>query len=141
MLARRDTRSEPDLSDQDSPDRLDGEDTEQPDLQPSTGDEGIVEMTGRGKEGSLYLRDGGIYVYNRTGRELDSSLLGEGTVDVPLGEGPQILILHTHGSEAYSMTDGDTYEESDPYRTTDCTHNVVRVGRRWPLFSGPTAFR
>lgn len=128
VLARRNGRPEPDLSDQDSPDRLDGEDTEQPDLQPSTGDEGIVEMTGRGKEGSLYLRDGEIYVYNRTGRELDASLLGEGTVDVPLGEGPQILILHTHGSEAYSMTDGDTYEESDPYRTTDCTHNVVRVG-------------
>ena len=49
-------------------------------------------------------------------------------MDVPLGEGPQILIVHTHGSEAYSQTDGDRYEESDPYRTTDCTHNVVRVG-------------
>lgn len=128
VLERNRSRSEPDMPDPDSPDRLDGEDTEQPDLRPSTGEEGIVEMTGRGKEGSLYLRDGDIYVYNRTGRELDSSLLGEGTADVPLGEGPQILIVHTHGSEAYSMTDGDTYEESDPYRTTDCTHNVVRVG-------------
>lgn len=128
VLERNRSRSEPDMSGPDSPDRLDGEDTEPPDLRPSTGEEGIVEMTGRGKEGSLYLRDGDIYVYNRTGRELDSSLLGEGTVDVPLGEGPQILIVHTHGSEAYSMTDGDTYEESDPYRTTDCTHNVVRVG-------------
>ena len=85
-------------------------------------------MTGRGKEGSLYLREGGVYVYNRTERALEASLLQEGTVDVPLGEGPQILIVHTHGSEAYSMTDGDVYEESDPYRTTDCTHNVVRVG-------------
>lgn len=128
VLERSRSRSEPDMPGPDSPDRLDGEDTEQPDLRPSTGEEGIVEMTGRGKEGSLYLRDGDIYVYNRTGRELDSSLLGEGTADVPLGEGPQILIVHTHGSEAYSMTDGDTYEESDPYRTTDCTHNVVRVG-------------
>ena len=26
------------------------------------------------------------------------------------------------------MTDRELYEESDPYRTTDCTHNVVRVG-------------
>lgn len=128
VLERNRSRSEPDMSGPDSPDRLDGEDTEPPDLRPSTGEEGIVEMTGRGKEGSLYLREGNIYVYNRTGRELDSSLLGEGTADVPLGEGPQILIVHTHGSEAYSMTDGDTYEESDPYRTTDCTHNVVRVG-------------
>ena len=49
-------------------------------------------------------------------------------MDVPLGEGPQILIIHSHGSEAYSQYDGDTYEESDPYRTTDCTHNVVKVG-------------
>jgi stage II sporulation protein P len=49
-------------------------------------------------------------------------------VDVSLGEGPQILIIHTHGSEAYTPTDGNTYEESDPYRTTDCTRNVVRVG-------------
>ena len=128
VLERNRSRWEPDMSGPDSPDRLDGEDTEPPDLRPSTGEEGIVEMTGRGKEGSLYLREGEIYVYNRTGRELDSSLLGEGTADVPLGEGPQILIVHTHGSEAYSMTDGDTYEESDPYRTTDCTHNVVRVG-------------
>ncbi|MDR3768217.1 MAG: stage II sporulation protein P, partial [Faecalibacterium sp.] len=45
-----------------------------------------------------------------------------------LGEGPQILIVHTHGSEADSQTDGDLDEESDPYRTTDCTHNVVRGG-------------
>ena len=105
-----------------------GEDTDLPDLEPSTGGEGIVEMTGRGKQGSQYLRDGEVYVYNRTGLELDASLLKEGTADVALGEGPQILIVHTHGSEAYSMSDGDVYEESDPYRTTDCTHNVVRVG-------------
>lgn len=111
----------------DSSESLEGEDTEPPNLEPS-GEEGIVEMTGQGKEGALYLRDGEIYVYNRTELELDSSLLGEGQVDVSLGEGPQILIVHTHGSEAYSMSDGEIYEESDPYRTTDCTHNVVRVG-------------
>ena len=111
-----------------APDPPDGEDEDLPDLRPVPDGEGIVEMTGQGKEGSQYLSDGGVYVYNRTGWELDSSLLSQGTVDVPLGEGPQILIVHTHGSEAYSMTDGDLYEESDPYRTTDCTHNVVRVG-------------
>ena len=49
-------------------------------------------------------------------------------MNVPMGEGPKILILHSHGSEAYSQTDGNTYEESDPYRTTDCGRNVVRVG-------------
>lgn len=127
VLGREAGQSAGASSEREDPDLGDGEeDIDPPDLQPSG--EGIVEMTGRGKEGSLYLRDGEVYVYNRTGRELDASLLQEGTVDVPLGDGPQILIVHTHGSEAYSMTDGDVYEESDPYRTTDCTHNVVRVG-------------
>lgn len=126
VLERREW--EPENPPADAREPADREDVEPPDLEPSAGGEGIVEMTGRGKEGSAYLRDGEIYVYNRTGLELDSSLLQEGTADVHMGEGPQILILHTHGSEAYSMSDGDTYEESDPYRTTDCTHNVVRVG-------------
>lgn len=49
-------------------------------------------------------------------------------VHFTLGEGPQILIVHTHGSEAYSQSDGLTYQESDSYRTTDCTRNMVRVG-------------
>ncbi len=106
----------------------DGEDEEQPQLTPSGQGEGIVEMTGKGKEGSKYLREGEVYVYNRTSFDLDASVLREGTVDVDLGEGPQILIVHSHGSEAYSQNDGDAYEESDPYRTTDCTHNVVKVG-------------
>jgi len=128
VLARQSAGEDPEPGSPDSPDPSDGEDEEQPDLRPVPDGEGIVEMTGRGKEGGQYLSDGGVYVYNRTGWELDSSLLTQGTVDVPLGEGPQILIVHTHGSEAYSMTDGDLYEESDPYRTTDCTHNVVRVG-------------
>ncbi len=40
---------------------------------------------------------------------------------------PQVLILHTHGSEAYSQS-GGAYEESDHSRTEDKTKNVVQVG-------------
>ena len=98
-------------------------------------------MTGRGKEGGKYLFADGVYLYNRTGKELDASILSAGQVDVPLGEGPQILIVHTHGSEAYAQTDGDTYEESDPYRTTDCTHNVVRVGEEMATVFRAHGFR
>ncbi len=115
-------QDEGDLMDQD------GEDEQQPQLTPSDQSEGIIEMTGEGTRDGKYLYEGGVYVYNRTSFDLDASVLREGTVDVNLGEGPQILIVHSHGSEAYSPTDGDTYEESDPYRTTDCTHNVVKVG-------------
>ncbi len=104
------------------------DDQEEPVLRPPETEDGIVEMTAQGKAGNKYLFGQGVYLYNRTDMELDESVLTAGTADVPLGEGPQILIVHTHGSEAYSQTDGDLYEESDPYRTTDCTHNVVKVG-------------
>ena len=40
---------------------------------------------------------------------------------------PQVLILHTHGSEAYSQS-GGAYEESDHSRTEDKTKSVVQVG-------------
>jgi len=107
----------------------DGDDQEEPELaRPQGGEDGVVEMTAQGKQGGKYLFGEGVYLYDRTGLGLEPSVLTAGTVDVPLGEGPQILIVHTHGSEAYSQTDGDFYEESDPYRTTDCTHNVVKVG-------------
>ena len=55
------------------------------------------------------------------------SLLSE-PLDYTLRVGtPQVLILHTHGSEAYSQ-EGGAYEESDAYRTSDKKHNVVQVG-------------
>lgn len=43
-------------------------------------------------------------------------------------KGPQILIMHTHATEAYTMADGDDYTESDESRTTDENYNMIRVG-------------
>lgn len=43
-------------------------------------------------------------------------------------EGPLVLIVHTHGSEAYTQTQGDEYQESGSYRTTDVSHSVVSLG-------------
>jgi len=106
----------------------DSDDQTQPQLQPQGEQEGVVEMTGRGKTGGQYLFWEGLYLYNRSGLELEGSVLAEGQVKVKLGEGPHILIVHSHGSEAYWQTEEDPYVESDPYRTTDCRHNVVRVG-------------
>ncbi len=44
------------------------------------------------------------------------------------GEGPQVLIYHTHTTEAYAQSGKDTYEESGRWRTHDNERNVVRVG-------------
>ena len=76
-----------------------------------------------------YIVSGGVYVNNRTEYPLDASLL-DGNFDDAMQEeeGPQILIVHTHGSEAYTMPPGQEYEPSGESRTTDTSLNVVRVG-------------
>ncbi len=76
----------------------------------------------------VYLRAGGIYLADRAGKGPDVTALAKAASPVSLKDGPHILIVHTHGSEAYTPTAAEPYTPSDPYRTTDCTHNVVRVG-------------
>lgn len=44
------------------------------------------------------------------------------------GEGPKVLIVHTHSSEAYTPHSGWEYEQSDVLRTEDPTRSVIRVG-------------
>ena len=72
---------------------------------------------------------GDVYINNRSDREFDASIF-DGTFAAALSEeeGPQILIVHTHGSEAYTMPAGQEYVPSSDSRTTDSRFNVVRVG-------------
>ena len=44
------------------------------------------------------------------------------------GDGPKILIVHTHASEAYTPESADDYDPSGDYHTMDTDYNVVRVG-------------
>lgn len=46
----------------------------------------------------------------------------------PADQGPQILIMHTHATEAYTMDGNDVYTETDESRTTDENYNMIRVG-------------
>lgn len=43
-------------------------------------------------------------------------------------DGPAVLIVHTHTTEAYTPSDGWEYEPSGEYRTDDPMRSVVRVG-------------
>ena len=56
------------------------------------------------------------------------ALLKEGWGVTLPESGPQILILHTHSTEAYTPDGEDRYEASDPGRTLDKEQNVIRVG-------------
>lgn len=42
--------------------------------------------------------------------------------------GPQILIMHTHATEAYTMAGDDSYMETDSARTDDPDYNMIRIG-------------
>ena len=91
-------------------------------------DNGVPARTLVPTDPSGYTVCGRSYISNSTDHALTVTELSE-PFDARLADGePQILILHTHGSEAYTQDEQDVYVESDPYRTTDCTHNVVRVG-------------
>ena len=68
-------------------------------------------------------------IRNKTNLEVDiAALMAEPLVQKLNAEGPQILIIHTHGTEAYLPAEGEEYTPSDPYRTTDPERSVIRVG-------------
>ena len=72
---------------------------------------------------------GGMRIKNETGYFVDAgSLLAEGpALRLPRDEA-QILIIHTHASEAYTQAGLDRYTPSDLNRTEDTQFNIVRVG-------------
>lgn len=76
-----------------------------------------------------YVVTGDVYINNRSDKSFDADMFdGSFAARLSEEEGPKVLILHTHGSEAYTMPPGQEYEPSGESRTTDCAYNVVRVG-------------
>lgn len=74
----------------------------------------------------------GVEVNNGTqGISVDPAALASSVLTqtiAPASQGPQILIMHTHGSEAYTMVGDDVYVETDTSRTDDPNYNMIRVG-------------
>lgn len=75
-----------------------------------------------------YTVCGRTYISNSTDYSLEVQDLQQPFSAVLTGEGPQVLILHTHGSEGYTPAPGEEVVWSGNYRTTDTRYNVVRVG-------------
>ena len=72
---------------------------------------------------------GGLTIKNSTSYNIDvGAMVAEGPSITLPAEGPQVLIVHTHGSEAYTPDAYDQYEETDTDRTEDKNYNVIRVG-------------
>lgn len=106
------------------------ENDEEPPLpQTTTAPEDIVERTLLPADTEGYLSAQGVYLFNYTNQSMDMQALASAQISVELpAQGPQILIMHTHGTEAYTMDGTDVYEESDTSRTTDEAYNMLRVG-------------
>ena len=75
-----------------------------------------------------YTVFGRTYISNSTGYVLTDELLRQPFTAQPPQDGPQVLILHTHGSEAYTPAEETGIVWSGDHRTTDYRYNVVRVG-------------
>ena len=76
-----------------------------------------------------YIVTGAVYIDNRSDRSFDATMFAT-SLSTQLTESdlPQVLIVHTHGSEAYTMPPGEEYVPSGDCRTTDTNFSVVRVG-------------
>ena len=91
--------------------------------------EDIVGRTLLPTSGEGYDSAQGVYIENRPGLDLDVAALAQAQLTLTLPEeGPQVLIVHTHGSEAYTPDGTDTYAATGECRTTDTAKSVVRVG-------------
>lgn len=70
-----------------------------------------------------------IYVRDTSGNTADVPALLETPLTWDLTETtPTVLIYHTHATESYTQTAGDTYEESSDFRTLDTERNLVSIG-------------
>jgi stage II sporulation protein P len=70
-----------------------------------------------------------IAVNNKAGYDVNIAALLKEPLDISIsGDSPAVLIIHTHGSEAYLPDKENNYEPSDPYRTQEKKYSVIRVG-------------
>ena len=114
---------------QPAPDRDDVTDTP-PETTVAPGD--IIERTLVPTTTQGYVTGAGLYLYNRTDLEVDLAQAASQPVDftlAPASAGPQILIIHSHATEAYTQDGTDIYTPSDNNtRTQDEQYNMIRVG-------------
>lgn len=99
-------------------------------LPTKTANDDVVECTLTASNKENYESAAGVYVYNRTSQPVDMAALAAAKVNIAIKneDEPQILIMHTHGTEAYAQDGTDVYTESDASRTTDTQYNMIRVG-------------
>ena len=95
----------------------------------TTAPDGIIARTMVAGSSAKYITSGLLSIYNHTDYTVNiDALLDVAPILSVQGEGPKVLIYHSHATEAYTMDGTDVYKVSDSYRTLDTQQNMVRVG-------------
>ncbi|WP_298029957.1 stage II sporulation protein P [uncultured Dysosmobacter sp.] len=95
---------------------------------PAAADNGVTAKTLIPTDPSGYTVVGRTYISNSTDHALSVSDLEAPFAAELAADVPQLLILHTHGSEAYTPAGEPEVVWSGDHRTTDSRYNVVQVG-------------
>lgn len=92
-------------------------------------DNGVPSQTVKITNTAGYTVVRGVCIKNASNKTLEAAALAAESFAATLSDAaPQVLIIHTHGSEAYTMPEGQGYVSTGTCRTSDTTKNVVRVG-------------
>lgn len=93
-------------------------------------DNGVPSQTTIPSKTTGYTIINGVYIKNTTDRVIDTKLVGGGHFSATYqpDASPQVLILHSHATEAYTMPANQSYKASGTCRTKNTEYNVVRVG-------------
>ena len=91
-------------------------------------DNGVPSRTLKPSDPAGYTVLDGVYINNASDASLNAGQLTGGFAAKLQGGGPQVLIIHTHGTEAYTMPAGEEYEPSDNHRTLESNKNMLRIG-------------
>ena len=90
-------------------------------------DNGVSARTLRPAASEGYVISGKTYISNASNCTLSPADLTSEIASCPI-DGPQVLILHTHATESYTMPAGEEYVPSDEWRTLESEKNMLRVG-------------
>lgn len=96
---------------------------------PTQIDDGTVDTVQPSDPQPQDKRDTKIEVRNDAGLSVDVDAMISQPLTLQTSDtGPQVLIYHTHSTEAYTPSGNDTYTPSGDFRTRDTNQNIVRVG-------------
>ncbi len=89
----------------------------------------ISELTLSQSKSDVHVTSSTVYINNQTDKKVNvTDMITSPSFDGFEGEGPHILLIHTHASEAYTPDINNMYVQDDNDRTLDTNFNVIRIG-------------